>query len=68
MRGILSTGVLANMAQWQDRTFEKRCILCSGVLAGISQVLLLPCREIRLGIKTQATDNKCVMCHFFVSC
>jgi len=30
MRGILSTGVLANMAQWQDRTFEKRCILCSG--------------------------------------
>jgi hypothetical protein len=32
MRGTLSTGVLANMAQWQDRTFEKRCILCSGFL------------------------------------
>lgn len=29
MRGILSTGVLANMAKWQDRRSEKLCILYS---------------------------------------
>jgi hypothetical protein len=49
MRGILSTGVLANMAKWQDRRFEKLCILYSEFCKASHGLGHPPRRKIRSG-------------------